>query len=83
MVVTGEVPTVASGLYDPPLPVADAEAYAVRYWGLQSSDLNWPRPSYASISGRMMEEFYGPGWDRRYTVIAARNRCVPPCGWGV
>lgn len=52
------------------------EAYAVRYWGLQSSELNWPRPSYASISGRMMEEFYGgeEGWDRRYRVVAARNR---------
>jgi hypothetical protein len=48
----------------------------VRYFGLQSSELNWPRPSYASISGRMMELHYGEGWDRRYTVVAAVNPCV-------
>jgi hypothetical protein len=47
-----------------------------RYWGLQSSELNFPRPTYASISAIMMEDYYGPDWDRRYKVVAARNRCV-------
>lgn len=45
-----------------------------------TTDVFIPGPTYSSVTANMMEEHYGPGWDRRYKVIAARSRYVLETG---
>lgn len=68
--IKGTVGSTPKGLYDAPL-VSRPEEYDARYISFHAVDLRPPMPSYSAIYDGEMWAHYGPGWDRKYSIVAA------------